>query len=83
MTTLASSLSTALSLPGRMVVGVIRIYQMVISPALPRSCRFYPTCSEYAAGAVTRHGLWHGLRLALVRILKCHPWHPGGHDPVP
>ncbi|MGI6652416.1 MAG: membrane protein insertion efficiency factor YidD [Limnochordia bacterium] len=61
---------------------LIRGYQRFISPLLPRSCRFYPTCSEYAVQAITKHG-WRGLWLAIKRIGRCHPWHPGGYDPVP
>ncbi|HBN95521.1 MAG TPA: membrane protein insertion efficiency factor YidD [Firmicutes bacterium] len=60
----------------------IRGYQRFISPVLPRSCRFYPTCSEYAIQAINKHG-WKGLWLAIKRIGRCHPWHPGGYDPVP
>ncbi|MCK9524346.1 MAG: membrane protein insertion efficiency factor YidD [Limnochordia bacterium] len=60
----------------------IRGYQRFVSPLLPRSCRFYPTCSEYAIRAITKHG-WKGLWLAMKRIGRCHPWHPGGFDPVP
>ncbi|HAI52011.1 MAG: membrane protein insertion efficiency factor YidD [Limnochordia bacterium] len=61
---------------------LIRGYQRFISPLLPRSCRFYPTCSEYARLAISKHG-WRGLWLAIKRIGRCHPWHPGGFDPVP
>lgn len=61
----------------------IRLYQRFISPLLPRSCRFYPTCSEYAAQAISRYGLLRGGRLAVKRIARCHPWNPGGWDPVP
>ncbi|HBG01701.1 MAG TPA: membrane protein insertion efficiency factor YidD [Firmicutes bacterium] len=60
----------------------IRWYQRYISPLLPRSCRFYPTCSEYSRQAIIKHG-WKGLWLAIKRIGRCHPWHPGGYDPVP
>jgi putative membrane protein insertion efficiency factor len=67
----------------RVIVGCVRVYQRVISPALPRSCRFYPTCSEYAVQAVTRYGALKGGRLAVKRILRCHPFSPGGYDPVP
>jgi uncharacterized protein len=63
--------------------GAIRRYQRWISPLLPPSCRFSPSCSEYAAGAVERFGLVHGGWLALRRLLRCHPFHPGGYDPVP
>ncbi|HHE48359.1 MAG TPA: membrane protein insertion efficiency factor YidD [Candidatus Acetothermia bacterium] len=61
----------------------IRVYQRGISPLLPRRCRFYPSCSEYAAQAILTHGVVRGGWLSLKRILKCGPWHPGGYDPVP
>jgi len=64
-------------------VFLIRVYQRVLSPLLPRRCRFYPTCSEYAAQALMKHGILRGGWMALRRILKCHPFHPGGYDPVP
>lgn len=65
------------------LVGLIRFYQRGISRWTPAVCRFSPTCSEYAAQALTKHGAWRGLGLSLRRILSCHPWHPGGDDPVP
>lgn len=69
---------------GRVIgVGAIRWYQRWISPLLPPSCRFTPSCSEYAAEAVGRYGFAQGGWLALRRLLRCHPFHPGGHDPVP
>ena len=61
----------------------IRFYSRAISPALPPRCRFYPTCSAYAAEAISRHGAARGSWLALRRLLKCAPWHPGGVDLVP
>ncbi len=61
---------------------IIRAYKVVISPALPPSCRFYPSCSDYALGAVDRYGALRGCILAIKRILRCHPWNPGGYDPV-
>lgn len=61
----------------------IRVYRVAISPLLPRTCRFYPTCSRYAMEAVARHGPVRGCYLAVRRLLRCHPWHPGGVDPVP
>jgi putative membrane protein insertion efficiency factor len=67
----------------RVVVFIITLYQRLISPLLPPSCRFHPTCSEYAAEAVKLHGVGKGLGLAARRLLRCHPWHPGGFDPVP
>jgi putative membrane protein insertion efficiency factor len=68
---------------GRALLGVIRFYSTAISPALPPRCRFYPTCSAYAAEAIERHGPARGSWLALRRIGKCAPWHPGGVDLVP
>ncbi|MCR4392092.1 MAG: membrane protein insertion efficiency factor YidD [Candidatus Acetothermia bacterium] len=67
----------------RAAVVLVRLYQRGISPVLPRRCRFYPSCSEYAAQALLRHGLVKGGGLALRRLLRCGPWHPGGYDPVP
>ncbi|MGE5153856.1 MAG: membrane protein insertion efficiency factor YidD [Bdellovibrio bacteriovorus] len=68
---------------GRLVILVIRAYQYLISPMLGPHCRFHPTCSHYAAEALERHGLARGGLLALRRLSRCHPWHPGGFDPVP
>ena len=62
---------------------LIRGYQVAISPMLGSRCRFYPSCSEYSTEALARHGLFKGLWLAVRRIGRCHPWHPGGYDPVP
>lgn len=61
----------------------IRIYQYFISPLLGNACRFYPSCSEYAVEAIMRHGIIRGFWLAVKRIARCHPFHPGGYDPVP
>lgn len=71
------------ALPGRLALGLIRFYQRLISPLLPPACRFWPTCSSYAAQAITVHGLVKGGYLTARRLLKCHPFHPGGYDPVP
>jgi putative membrane protein insertion efficiency factor len=65
------------------VIFPIRVYQRVLSPLLPNRCRFTPTCSHYAVEAIEKHGAFRGLWLATKRILKCHPLHPGGFDPVP
>lgn len=67
----------------KILISVIRFYQVVISPIKPPSCRFYPTCSHYGFEAVQRFGALKGGWLTLKRILKCHPFHPGGVDPVP
>lgn len=67
----------------RLLVLPIRLYQLVISPLLGPRCRFYPSCSAYAVEALTRHGALRGSWLALRRLLRCHPWNPGGVDPVP
>ncbi len=66
-----------------MLIPVVRAYRYAFSPLLGPSCRFHPSCSEYAIDALQRHGAWRGGYLAMRRLLRCHPWHPGGHDPVP
>jgi uncharacterized protein len=66
----------------RIVVSPIRVYQRVLSPLLPRSCRYHPSCSEYAAQAIGRYGILRGVVLAGWRVLRCNPWSWGGHDPV-
>ena len=71
------------TLPKRALVALIRFYRRQISPAMPPSCRFIPTCSEYALEAVEKYGALKGGYLAMRRILKCHPLHKGGYDPVP
>ncbi|MDJ0828512.1 MAG: membrane protein insertion efficiency factor YidD [Desulfobacterales bacterium] len=62
---------------------IIKSYQFFISPLLGPACRFYPSCSEYAYQAVNKHGPLKGMWLSILRILRCHPFHPGGVDPVP
>lgn len=66
-----------------LLLALIRIYKYAISPFLGRRCRFFPSCSEYAAEAVEKYGALKGTRLVLTRISHCHPWNPGGFDPVP
>lgn len=61
---------------------IIQGYRVMISPLFGRACRFEPTCSQYASDAVARYGMLQGLGLAVVRLMKCHPLHPGGEDPV-
>jgi uncharacterized protein len=67
----------------KVLISIIRFYQVVISPIKPPTCRFYPTCSHYGLEAVQRFGAVKGGWLTMKRILKCHPFHPGGFDPVP
>jgi uncharacterized protein len=71
------------SLPTRVLIMLLRGYQRWISPALPPTCRFYPTCSAYAIEALQVHGPLRGSWLTVRRLLRCAPWHPGGVDPVP
>lgn len=66
----------------KLLVWLILFYQKVISPIKPGKCRFYPTCSNYALQAIEKYGACKGLYLGIKRILKCHPFHPGGHDPL-
>jgi len=70
-------------LPTRVARGLIRLYQIALSPWLGAHCRFYPSCSTYALQAIERFGCWRGGWLSLKRIGRCHPWHPGGVDLVP
>lgn len=72
------------SLLARMLIAAVRGYQMYLSPLkMGSTCRFEPTCSAYALQAVQLHGAFRGVALALARLAKCGPWHPGGYDPVP
>ncbi|MDI6890517.1 MAG: membrane protein insertion efficiency factor YidD [Thermodesulfovibrionales bacterium] len=66
----------------KILILLIRMYRYIISPLLPMSCRFTPTCSEYAMEAIEKYGTMRGLYLSLSRLLRCHPFHPGGYDPV-
>ena len=67
----------------RVLMGIVRLYQITLSSYLGRQCRFHPTCSNYALDALGNHGPLRGSWLALKRLLKCHPFHPGGFDPAP
>jgi len=68
---------------GRSLIALLRAYRYMLSPWWGNQCRFSPTCSEYAIQAIERHGAWKGAALALRRVARCHPWQPGGYDPVP
>lgn len=72
-----------MTLSRRLATAVIRAYQLLLSPVLPMSCRYSPTCSAYAAEAIGRHGVGRGGWLALRRLARCHPWGGWGYDPVP
>ena len=74
---------TAQHLPRRLLLGLIWVYQSTIGPALPKSCRFEPTCSRYAYSAIERYGVLRGSWLAARRLGRCHPWGGYGYDPVP
>jgi hypothetical protein len=65
------------------LLALLRVYKVVVSPLLPPACRFYPSCSQYAAGAIEKHGAVRGGILAVKRVARCHPFNPGGVDPVP
>lgn len=67
----------------RMLLAAVTLYRTAISPLRPPVCRYVPSCSEYAVGAISTHGAGRGTWLALRRLLRCHPFHAGGHDPVP
>jgi putative membrane protein insertion efficiency factor len=64
-----------------LLVGMLEAYKRFLSPLLPRACRFEPSCSEYARGAILKYGPWRGSLRATGRLLRCHPFHPGGYDP--
>ncbi|MBL0121997.1 MAG: membrane protein insertion efficiency factor YidD [Betaproteobacteria bacterium] len=66
-----------------LLTGVVRTYQYLLSPHFGSQCRFTPTCSHYAIGALRKHGAFRGGYLTTRRVLRCHPWQPGGYDPVP
>jgi hypothetical protein len=73
--------SILVRLPASLLVAVVRVYQRTVSPLLGRTCRFYPSCSEYFIGSVRRHGALSGALRGIARICRCHPFHPGGYDP--
>ena len=67
----------------RIVLALIRLYQNTVSRVLPPTCRFYPSCSQYTYQAIAKYGVFHGGWLGVKRIARCHPFNPGGYDPVP
>jgi putative membrane protein insertion efficiency factor len=72
-----------MSLAAKLLLMLVRAYQYVLSPYFGTQCRFSPTCSHYAVDALKRHGAIKGSYLTVRRLARCHPWHPGGYDPVP
>ena len=75
--------AAAPSRPARAAISTVTFYRQMVSPLRPATCRFMPTCSEYAVDALAEYGLWRGGWLAAVRLGKCGPWHRGGWDPIP
>jgi putative membrane protein insertion efficiency factor len=67
----------------RLLISLIRLYQLLLSPYFGQQCRFTPTCSHYAVEAINKHGGIRGSIYSMRRLLRCHPWHAGGYDPVP
>ena len=64
------------------LLGLLSVYRRAMSPFLPRACRFYPSCSAYTEEAIRKHGILTGIGFGVSRLGRCHPWHPGGYDPV-
>lgn len=79
----STSPATKVSLPAWPLIALIYFYRYTLSPIMGNQCRFYPTCSRYGEEALRTHGAWRGSILAIKRVLRCHPWHEGGVDPVP
>lgn len=67
----------------KIMIFLVKGYNLLLSPFLPPSCRYTPTCSAYMVEAIEKHGAFRGLWMGTRRIMRCHPWHEGGHDPVP
>ena len=82
---LSKSAANAVIKPSLLVypfLALIYAYRFTLSPLIGQQCRFWPTCSHYAENALTQHGLWRGSWMTIKRLSRCHPWHPGGYDPV-
>lgn len=72
-----------MNMMARILMSMIKAYQLLLSPFFGQQCRFYPTCSQYALDTINKHGAMVGSYYAVRRLLRCHPWHVGGHDPIP
>ena len=81
MSRLPAILKTIAKLPSRFLIGMVRLYQLFLSPIVGRQCRFEPSCSKYFIGSVEMHGAIRGSLRGLWRIVRCNPWNPGGYDP--
>ena len=81
MNTLRQAVRILLRLPGWGLIGLVRLYQWLLSPLLGHNCRYQPTCSTYFIESVKKYGVLRGSFRGILRICRCHPWHPGGYDP--
>ncbi|MDZ4141534.1 MAG: membrane protein insertion efficiency factor YidD [Methylotenera sp.] len=72
-----------MNIAARLLMWLIKAYQVLLSPFFGQQCRFYPTCSQYALETINKHGAIIGSYYTVRRLLRCHPWHDGGHDPIP
>lgn len=75
--------SFLMTIMARLLIWIVKAYQLVLSPFFGQQCRFYPTCSQYAIEAIQKHGALRGVYYTVRRLFRCHPWCDGGHDPVP
>jgi putative membrane protein insertion efficiency factor len=76
-------LTAIIAIPRHLLIGLLRLYRLAISPLYGQVCRYHPSCSAYALDAVTEYGAVRGTWMSARRLLRCHPWAPGGYDPVP
>ncbi|WP_239234231.1 membrane protein insertion efficiency factor YidD [Candidatus Nitrotoga sp. BS] len=67
----------------QLLIRLISLYQYLLSPLMPPTCRFTPSCSQYAREVISKHGAWRGTWLSIKRVIRCNPWNPGGYDPAP